>query len=262
MRIVVNADDFGFSPDTVRATIRCFEQGAVTSVTIMPRMPATDAALEYAVAHPELDAGVHLTFVGDGIERAVAPPDEIPALVDAAGRFPRTRDVRVRAMLHRLPVAQIEREVAAQIEAVQSAGVTVTHVDSHRHLHKFAPFRAALQRVLPRFGITRVRNVQDIYLSPNYRSPTYWLGKSWRRRLMREFETTDHFFMPWGAGDREPTAVLRHLQGLPGESLEIGAHPGEDIGWRRDEAALLEGLIVGLRERGHDLVPWSEIGHG
>jgi predicted glycoside hydrolase/deacetylase ChbG (UPF0249 family) len=262
VRIVVNADDFGFSPDTVRATIRCFERGAVTSVTIMPRMPATDAALEYAASHPELDAGVHLTFVGDGVECAIAPPDEIPALVDEAGRFPRTRDVRVRAMLQRLPIDQIEREVEAQIDAVRSAGVTVTHVDSHRHLHKFAPFRAALRRVLPRFGITRVRNVQDIYLSPNHRSPTYWLRKSWRRRLMSEFETTDHFFMPSGPGDRQPTAILGRLEGLPGESLEIGAHPGEDVGWRRDEAALLEGLVAGLRERGHELVPWSEIGHG
>jgi predicted glycoside hydrolase/deacetylase ChbG (UPF0249 family) len=262
VRIVVNADDFGFSLDTVRATIRCFERGAVTSVTIMARMPATDAALEYAASHPELDAGVHLTFVGDGVERATAPPEEIPALVDSAGRFPRTRDVRVRAMLHRLPIDQIEREVAAQIDVVRSAGVTVTHVDSHRHLHKFAPFRAALQRVLPRFGITRVRNVQDTYLSPNRRSPTYWLREGWRRRLMSEFETTDHFFMPSGPGDRRPTAVLRHLEGLQGESLEIGAHPGEEIDWRRDETALLEGLVTGLRANGHELVPWLAIGHG
>ena len=40
MRLVLNADDFGYSDDTVEATIECFACGALTSATIMPAMPA------------------------------------------------------------------------------------------------------------------------------------------------------------------------------------------------------------------------------
>ena len=40
LQLVVNADDFGQSDDTVDATIECFEAGALTSATLMAGMPA------------------------------------------------------------------------------------------------------------------------------------------------------------------------------------------------------------------------------
>ena len=94
--IVLHADDFGASADTVRATIECFE-GALTSASIMPAMPATAEAVEFARAHPDLDVGVHLTFVGEGDERPLSPPEEIPGLVDEHGRSRRDRSACVRS---------------------------------------------------------------------------------------------------------------------------------------------------------------------
>jgi len=64
VRIVVNADDFGASAETVAATIEAFEEGALTSATIMPTMPAAGEALAYARDRPDRSFGVHLTFVG------------------------------------------------------------------------------------------------------------------------------------------------------------------------------------------------------
>ena len=72
MRVILNADDFGSSPDTLTATIECFEEGALTSATIMPGMPATEQALAFARSRPDLSFGVHLTLVGDGVERPIA----------------------------------------------------------------------------------------------------------------------------------------------------------------------------------------------
>ena len=87
-KVITNADDFGYSADTVRATIECFERGALTSATIMANMPATQEAVRYAAAHPELSFGAHLTFVGgDGGERPLLEAGQIPHLVDAQGGF-------------------------------------------------------------------------------------------------------------------------------------------------------------------------------
>ena len=58
------------------------------------------------------------------------------------------------------------------------AGVPVSHVDSHRHLHKYGPFAGALRRVLPGLGIERVRNVQDVYLRRRLLSPTTGSARS------------------------------------------------------------------------------------
>lgn len=258
MRIVLNADDFGYSDDTVQATIECFERQALTSATLMARMPATGQALAYARAHPQFSFGVHLTFVSDGLERPLCSPAEVPDLVEPNGLFRGSNTVRLLGLLRRLPVAQIEREMTAQLAFLRDHGIPISHVDSHGHTHKFAPFREALGRVLPRFGIRRVRNVQDRYLRRPVRSPTYWLGWAWRRALMGRFTTTEHFYMPSSAGDTDWAGPL--LRGLRGASLEIGVHPGSAEPWRAEERRAVEEFARRAREAGHALITWNDVG--
>jgi chitin disaccharide deacetylase len=262
MLVVLNADDFGGSADTVRATIDCFERGALTSATIMPGMPATEEAVSFARAHPEFSFGVHLTLVGDGSERPLAGADAVPGLVRENGALLPTNHARLRAILRRLPGDELEREIAAQIDAVRSAGLEISHVDSHRHVHKLGAVRMALARVLPRFGIRRVRNVQDVYLRRPFQSPTYWLGPVWRRRLMRVASTTTHFYMPTGMRDIDwDQRLLDRLETLSG-SLEVGVHPGTAGDWRAAEHAAVVSFAAGARERGHRLAPWTEVTAG
>lgn len=259
MLVVLNADDFGESADTVQATIECFEQGALTSASIMPGRPATEEAVAFARAHPQFSFGVHLTLVGDGNERPLAGSDAVPGLVTSDGALRPTNEVRARALLHRLPAHELERELAAQIDAVRSAGVPISHVDSHRHLHKLGAVRDALARVLPRFGIRRVRNVQDVFLRRPLRSPTYWFGPLWRRRLARVAATTTHFYMPTGLDEAGwERRLLERLPAMSG-SLEVGVHPGTLDDWRADERAALVAFATGARARGHLLVPWTEV---
>jgi predicted glycoside hydrolase/deacetylase ChbG (UPF0249 family) len=257
MRIVVNADDFGYSSETVEATIECLEAGVVTSASIMPCMPATVAAVEYAIAHPEYSYGVHLTVVGDGAERPVSEPASLPTLVDRTGCLRRTRDVRIDALRGRISLDQAERELSAQIASIRDLGVSLTHVDSHRHLHKFAVFRRALETVLPGFGIQRVRGVQDVYLSRPVTSPTYWLGRRWSRSIRRSFVTTDHFYMPASAGDSGWTSLLHSLP--TGRTLEIGVHPGHNEPWRAAEGAGASEFASAALAAGHELIGWGDV---
>ena len=251
--LIINADDFGASEETVRATIECFERGGLTSATIMPGMPAAERAFEYARAHPEHSFGVHLTFVTDGVERPLADPAAIPALLGPDGRFLPTGTVRKQALLRRLPVDQVERELEAQIASVRDHGVPVSHVDSHRHVHKLPGFREALARVLPRLGITRVRTVQDVWLRRPLRSPTYWVGPLWRRALARRFTTTDHFYMPTSTDDTAwPERLLAAAAPQRG-SLEVGVHPG-----RADEGESAVALADAARGT-HRLIAWSDL---
>jgi predicted glycoside hydrolase/deacetylase ChbG (UPF0249 family) len=260
MKVILNADDFGLSSDTTDAIVACLERGQLTNVSIMANMPDTERAIEFALEHPEYSYGVHLNFVGDGTERPVSDPASIPALVDGDGRLRRTREVRLGALKRRVPVEEIALEMDAQISAIAARGVPIAHVDSHRHLHKFAPFREALRQVLPRYGINRVRTVQDVYLRKPLASPTFYVGKLWRRDLVRSFVTTDHLYAPASAADigwDDP--LLSLMEGLPGSTIEVCVHPGVDEEWRRQERASLEAFVVKARERGHSLVAWRDL---
>lgn len=259
-QIIVNADDFGYDQDTVEATIECFQSGALTSATIMPKMPATHLALDFASKHPQHAYGVHLTFVRDTVECPVADPRLIPALVNADGAFYPSHQLRLMALAGRLPVNQLCTEIAAQIERVMDSGVPISHVDSHGHLHKFKPFVQALAATLPRYGLSRVRNVQNQYTVMPLTSPTYWMGAYWRRRIMSRFATTPHFFMGTHANDpRWMEKILRRqLDGV----LEVGFHPGSPLHadtWRNDERLACLAFALQAREHGAGLISWKDI---
>ena len=140
---------------------------------------------EMAVIRALADQGAEHVFGYPG--GAVLPiyAELVPCLVHTDGTLLSTRDVRTRALTGRLVPEQLEREIEAQVRSVLDAGVPVSHVDSHRHLHKFAQVRAALASVLPRLEIRRVRAVQDLYVSRPLLSPTYWLGRRWRASIRR-----------------------------------------------------------------------------
>jgi predicted glycoside hydrolase/deacetylase ChbG (UPF0249 family) len=257
LRIIANADDFGLDADTVAATIAGFEGGSLTSASIMAKMPGTAAALDFARARPDLGFGVHLTYTCDTVEAPVLGPGHVPALVRPDGRFLPSNTVRLLALQGRLPCEQIIAETTAQLAVVRDSGVSLTHVDSHGHLHKFAVFREALKAVLPRFGIKRVRSVQDVYLTRPWKSPTYWLGAVWRARMRRDFATTDHFFMNAATGRSDwPHRVLsRNLHG----TLEIGVHPGMSEPWRGEEARAVAEFAALARARGIEMISWARL---
>jgi len=163
-------------------------------------------------------------------------------------------------LLGRLSVEEIERETLAQVSALRDRGIAVSHVDSHRHLHKLGPFREALRRALPRVGVGRVRTAQDVYLRRPVTKATFWLGRFWAGRLHGSFATTDHLYMPSSTYDADwHESLLGAIEGLHGATLEIGVHPGPD-GWRAAEQRSLLAFAPLALQAGHELVSWNEIG--
>lgn len=259
MRIITNADDFGMDEDTVRATIECLEAGALTSATIMPSMPGTALAAEYAKAHPEKSFGAHLTYVTDTVEAPLCDAATLPTLASPDGKFLESQTTRLNAMRNRIAVEEIERETAAQLQRLVDLGVRLSHVDSHGHLHKFRPFREALANVLPRFGITRVRNVQNVYLKKPFKSPTFWLGRWWRARIMKRFDTTADFFMP--QSESLDTSWTTRLLERPARAatMEVGVHPGYREPWRDAERRAITEFAAQARRAGHALIGWRDL---
>lgn len=260
MQIIINADDFGFDEDTAQATIDLFENGALTSATLMVSMPARDRALSFAKSNPQFSFGCHLTWVGDGLERALSPPHEIPSLAHPDGRLRDSQEIRLKALKGKLPVREIAQETAAQLALMRDYGVDVSHVDSHGHMHKFGPFRLALEQVLPQFRIRRVRRVQNLYLKRPLRSPTFWLGAYWDAALMRKFASTDAFYMGTGV-DGAPwfQTLLTKAEARGVGTLEVGVHPGSGSGWRADESTSATALAREALARGHLLVPFYSL---
>jgi chitin disaccharide deacetylase len=131
--LVVNADDFGLSQGINRGIRSAFNHGIVRSVSLMPNGPAFEDAVRMAARTPGLDVGIHLTLVN---EQSIAPLAEVLGLADQQGLLPKSYlPFIARYILKRFRLNQIQTEIKAQIQKIQDAGISPTHLDSHQHLH-------------------------------------------------------------------------------------------------------------------------------
>lgn len=255
--LIVNADDFGCSDHTVDATIECFEQGVLTSATLMPNMPAFERAAAFARTHPQFSYGLHVCLTD---ERPVLAPDAIPTLVAPNGCFWRTPEFFKRALTGRLAVRDIRREVLAQLMRMEEMDITVRHIDAHGHAHKAAIVPYALRRVFGAFGIATVRRTQNLfYKKPRVSRRCFnHLTNPFIRRLGR---TTDHFLTVTGTLDHGDTRWWEHcIERLPEGVTEIGIHPGWDEPWRRlDTLPVLERGRRYLDDAGIRLINFNEL---
>jgi predicted glycoside hydrolase/deacetylase ChbG (UPF0249 family) len=61
-RLIVNADDLGFTPGVNRAILEAHARGIVTSSTLMAQGPAFDDAVQLAKQAPQLSIGCHVVL--------------------------------------------------------------------------------------------------------------------------------------------------------------------------------------------------------
>lgn len=140
-QIIVNADDFGLSEAVNYGIIKAYEQGIVTSTTIMANMPAFEHAVSLAKNCPKLAIGVHLTLTA---HKPLLMTHK--TLVDQKGYFDR----------HKLATYNEEeafQELCAQIDKVFATGLTVDHLDSHHHIHSLQVLKPLITRIVDKYKL-------------------------------------------------------------------------------------------------------------
>jgi predicted glycoside hydrolase/deacetylase ChbG (UPF0249 family) len=213
-KLVVNADDFGFTLDVNEGIVRAHREGIVTATTLMAHGAAFDDAVRRAWDLPDLDIGVHLTLVG-------------------APRYPATvSDLLIALARRRIDVAGELRE---QIEKVLAAGIRPRHLDAHKHTHLLPQVLQRVAELSREYGIPWVRRPFDFPIQASgvpfsRRVVTRALGVLSGRfyRVLRRHgcRTTDHFagFRITGRYDTAELCAL--IRGLPDGLTELMTHPG------------------------------------
>ena len=158
-RLIVNADDFGFTAGVNRAIVEAHTHGIVTSSTLMANGRAFEDAVRLAKSVPGLSVGCHVVLIdGEPVLDAKLLPS-ITSTHSTGGRFrDRLQFFAARALAGRLDSGEIEAEASAQIRKLQSAGVSVSHLDTHKHTHLFPAVLRPLLRAARACGVRAIRN--------------------------------------------------------------------------------------------------------
>jgi chitin disaccharide deacetylase len=143
--LIIHADDLGLSHSTNAAVIQAFENGGITSGSVMIPCPWSPEIAAYVKMNPGLDVGIHFTLNAEWKYYkcgGILPSCDIPSLVDKEGNFYPT----VQQVAFMAKPDQVEKELRAQIERAISQGIRPTHLDSHMGSMYVSPaiFRVAV----------------------------------------------------------------------------------------------------------------------
>jgi predicted glycoside hydrolase/deacetylase ChbG (UPF0249 family) len=272
--LVVTADDFGRTSGTVAAVVEAFRGGILTSASLEANGPAFDLAVQASRNHPDLSVGVHLVL---DEYPPVLSASQIPSLVNRQGRFYPLREMMWRIVSGRASHEELRREWTAQVQKVADSGISIAHLDGHRHCHLCPNLGRLLVDIGQGFGIRVARLSQEPLLHFGDFNPFRYLGKvllwcasaysrrAWKGGLM---STRDCYGFMEGGNLSKP-AVERIARSLrPGYS-ELFSHPSTSDGGtpeyvaynnRRDLAALLAYSKAEFEQKfGLRLIPSSRI---
>ncbi|MCA9232052.1 MAG: ChbG/HpnK family deacetylase [Planctomycetales bacterium] len=259
-RVVLHADDLGFSSAIDDGICESFSQGLLTSTSVLANGPSATSGLARVNQISEslaaagiqsdgwrskldtpfrpFDLGVHLNLTQGRPLTAERFPS---ALLDGDGCFvgPRRLFLLLLQSGQRWS-ASIRAELAAQISWVYDHGVQPSHVNGHHYLELYPAILEILGELLDRYSIRVVRCAYEREtrgIAELARNPRSWVEAALQRRSARHFarraEAMD-FSWPagyFGSGRAGRIRLLDLSQRLSASGtepmIEIGLHPGD-----------------------------------
>ncbi len=219
-RLIITADDYGLHQAVNEAVERGYRDGVLQAASLMVAAPAVADAVERAIRLPGLAVGLHLVLA-DG--RAMLPPARIPDLVDAQGMFDQAM-LRNGFRYFFLPRVrrQLAAEIRAQFEAFAATGLSLDHVNAHKHFHLHPTILSLMLSIGHEFGLRAVRLPAEPGMGP-WLQP--WLALMRRRMDKAGIVYNDHVFGIRHSGGMDEAALLDILHDLPGGLSELYLHP-------------------------------------
>ncbi|PWB52974.1 MAG: hypothetical protein C3F13_10135 [Anaerolineales bacterium] len=128
--VIIHTDDIGMCQASVQAYSELFDFGLISSGATMVPSSWFPAVVAYCRQNISTDMGVHLTLTSEWDNYRWSPistSDKRSGMIDPAGYFYHTSE---EAQLSGDPEA-VRTELQAQLNRALSAGIVVTHLDTH-----------------------------------------------------------------------------------------------------------------------------------
>jgi predicted glycoside hydrolase/deacetylase ChbG (UPF0249 family) len=207
----------------------------VTSTSIM----ATGAQFEHAVAlaleRPGLGVGVHLVLTE---HRPLIGAAAAASLVRADGTFePHLTRLLKRRLRGLVSMAEVHRELDAQIRRVHAAGIAINHLDGHQHVHVLPGVAQVVAELAAAHGVSAVRYPAERVRRYMLRSLKYArrvveqtaLNLFCARSPLEPLRRSDAFVGFYFGGRLDEANLETVLAGLPARgTVELMCHPGHE----------------------------------
>ncbi|MEZ5043441.1 MAG: polysaccharide deacetylase family protein [Saprospiraceae bacterium] len=152
--IILHADDIGMCPEANASAERYLTNDQIQSCAVMMPCPNAKAFIDWAIAHPDEDVGLHLTLTSEWKTHrwpGLTPANEAPGLLDEDGKLWH----EVIQVVQNAKPEEVEKEIRAQVEQAIAWGYRPDHIDTHMgtlyasHLYTAAYLKVAEEYQIP-----------------------------------------------------------------------------------------------------------------
>src|SRR3989449_8018850 len=152
--LIIRTDDIGMSPSVTVAMQKLVSTGMPVSVSVLFACPWYQEAVEILKQHPNVSVGIHLALTSEWKNYRwgpVAGGAGVPSLVDENGFFFPSSEALHQ---HNPNVAEVEKELRAQIDRALRSGVKIDYVDEHMGTAtRYPEFREVTERLAQEDGL-------------------------------------------------------------------------------------------------------------
>lgn len=277
-RLIVNADDFGLSPEVNAGIIRAHRDGILRSASLMVAEPAARAAADMARDNPALDVGLHAVVCRG---RSLLDASRLGAAVSASGEFIDSPvGAGMRYFFDRSMRAAMTDELRAQVERHLELVGYLNHIDGHLNFHvhplfadilvdlaveyKVPCIRLPRERVLTTLSLRRDHAPRKLVESIIFRTLS---RRTSRMMANRGLASTDALFGLHQSGHLSEDYIVGVLDRVRDGTTELYFHPAADIGGTPPaaEAQLEVEILTSSRVReaiarnGIELITFAEL---
>mgnify|MGYP002624108412 FL=1 len=221
-RIIVNADDCGKSAKVNAAIEECIQLGCISSTSVMANMDDLEGAkVLFDKYSDRISFGAHLDLT------EAHPLTKSQILLDY-GYFKETEEgVFMCGQNFRHTIfpkrvrEEIFKELDAQMSKLSDYGFTISHIDSHRHIHHGYGILPVFVKVAEKYHVNKIRR------SKNFMKPCLhlYMGKAWKMELdclNSHFKTADYFC----SFSDYHNKTINHIMERNNTTFELMVHPG------------------------------------
>jgi predicted glycoside hydrolase/deacetylase ChbG (UPF0249 family) len=165
-------------------------------------------------------------------EKPFLPVERVPSLVNGHGAFFGHTELLLRIIQGRISLNEITAECEAQIGKAFDAGLTPDHIDSHQHVHLLPPVFRALNPIMKKFGIRKMRLLKapfSDYKLFNIKKSAFALFTRFSINAERNgCSGPDNFCGFFNSGAIDKAYIRKILPRLRPGVTELALHPGTD----------------------------------
>lgn len=140
--LIITADDYGITPRISEGMMSLAQKGLVSQLSLLCNMPGTQRALDLAIENPKIPIGLHINLT-----EGKALSGQLPGLTSGNSEFYSRKKLFIQLISGRISITHLEKEINAQLERMEIAGISPAYLDSHQHIHIFPKIAPLIQSI-------------------------------------------------------------------------------------------------------------------